>query len=81
MNMIGFLYADEFDLKHPWGMTIMRVGVPLVLILVLVCWKRVFPAANISMPSTRTWLISLAVVLVLVAVLGTFDWLLLNFTR
>lgn len=79
--MIGFLYVSEFDLRHPWIIAIMRVGAPLFVILVLVCWKWVFPAANISMPSMRTWLICLTVVLILIAALGTFDWLLLNFTR
>jgi len=75
------MYVSEFDLSHPWLSSITHIGIPVFSILVLVCWKWIFPAANVRIPSPRTWLICLAVVLVSVAVLGGFDWLVLHVTK
>lgn len=73
--MTGFMYVTEFDLKHPWLTTILRVGTPVLLIVALICWKKIFPAANIRIPSRRTWLVCFAVVLASVGILAAFDWL------
>ena len=78
MDMIGFIYVSEFDLKHPWLSVIIQVGAPLFLLLIVVCWKWVFPAANIKMPSTRTWLVCLAVILISAALMGGLDWLMFH---
>ena len=78
---MGMNYYSEFHLNHPLVTSILRIGVPVFLILILVYWKWVFPAANISIPPARTWLIILVVVLVSVAILGAFDWLVLNLTK
>ncbi|HUA65371.1 MAG TPA: hypothetical protein VME24_05955 [Alphaproteobacteria bacterium] len=74
-------YVSEFDLNHPWLSTVTSVGIPVFVILVLVCWKWIFPAANISIPPARTWFVCLAVVLISVAILGGFDWLILHLTK